>query len=457
LEQDKAPTAKETFLCGAAAAICYLLPTVSSALLFTIPLYFYFLLRLSDAKSIKAAVYSSLLSGFFISAIHMRFFYNIFAQASIALWLIMALWTTLFVLSITILKKKISNWQFALSAPLLFFVFEYINCEIYPLKFSWLSAGYLFYDSSLKELLPIIGIYGLSLLIFLLVSFSTLSKHYAKIIGGLCLLILICSFLTSKAPKDNSGPIITGVQMEFPDEMVIFKELDKALKKHPDTNIFMLSEYTFMEGIPEEAFEWCKANKKYLLAGAKIYTKDKESFRNTAIVINPEGKVEFSQVKSVPIQFFNDGIPAQKQKLWNSPWGTFGICICYDLSYSKVTDRLIDLGAEALLVPTMDVISWGKNQHKLHSRVAPIRAAEYRIPIFKVSSSGISQSVNHKGQTQASASYPGQYEVISTRLSLNGKGSKPFDRLLFIPAIVFVILIILLRAFRKETLKESTT
>jgi apolipoprotein N-acyltransferase len=53
-----------------------------------------------------------------------------------------------------------------------------------------------------------------------------------------------------------------------------------------------------------------------------------------------------------------------------------GICICYDLSYSRVTDRLLRLGAQALIVPTMDLIDWGRRQHELHARVAPMRAAE---------------------------------------------------------------------------------
>ena len=31
--------------------------------------------------------------------------------------------------------------------------------------------------------------------------------------------------------------------------------------------------------------------------------------------------------------------------MWDSPWGRIGFCICYDLSYRRVTDRLAALGA----------------------------------------------------------------------------------------------------------------
>src|SRR4029077_6618928 len=113
------------------------------------------------------------------------------------------------------------------------------------------------------------------------------------------------------------------------------------------------------------------------------------------------------QVKAVPIQFFKDGLPATEQKLWDSPWGKLGICVCYDLSYSRVTDNLIRLGAQALIVPTMDVVDWGEGQHELHARVAPVRAAEYGLPIFRLASSGISQAVDRTGNVLAKAPCPG--------------------------------------------------
>ena len=444
---------KKTLFYSFAAALCYLLPSFHHSLLFTLPLYFYFLLRISENQSLKAAFYCGLLTGFIVSGVHLRFFTNIFSQAAITLWLIIAVWTASFTVLSSYLRRKLSLKQFTFVAPLLYFLLEYTNCELYPLKFSWLSAGYLFHESSLKFLLPVTGIYGLSLILFWGVSFSTLSQYQFKILTAISLLIFGASIIKSTPTVgSNKGPLITGIQMEFPDEQVVFTELDKALKAHPETDLFMLSEYTFLEGIPDEAYQWCRNNNKYLLAGAKIYLEDQQEktlFNNCAIVINPQGKLEFSQTKSVPIQFFSDGLPAIEQKLWHSPWGKIGLCICYDLSYTRVIDNLVELGAEALLVPTMDVIDWGLNQHQLHSRVAPIRAAEYGLPIFKVSSSGFSQSVNSRGLIIASAPYPGQNEIISSRLNIKEQGSRPLDRWLFFPALIFFIFC-LLSTFRKK-------
>jgi apolipoprotein N-acyltransferase len=166
----------------------------------------------------------------------------------------------------------------------------------------------------------------------------------------------------------------------------------------------------------------------------------------------------FKQVKSVPIQFFKDGLPAPEQKVWDSPWGKIGICICYDLSYTRVTDALVRQGAQMLIVPTMDVADWGQHQHELHARIAPVRAAEYGIPIFRVASSGISQGVTSSGQVQSSAPYPGDGETIFFGARISDKGSVPPDRLLG-PLCVFVTSTFVMRqilgSFRRKPVRAE--
>ena len=132
----------------------------------------------------------------------------------------------------------------------------------------------------------------------------------------------------------------------------------------------------------------------------------------------------------MPIQFFKDGLPAPKQEVWNSPWGKIGFCICYDLSYTRVTDRFVEQGAQLLIVPTMDVSDWGRHQHELHSRVAPVRASEYGIPIFRLASSGISQAVFGGGNVIAQTSLGAQGEILSAQLRLPSRGLLPLDRFL---------------------------
>ena len=163
-------------------------------------------------------------------------------------------------------------------------------------------------------------------------------------------------------------------------------------------------------------------------------------YYDTAFVIGPSGDIIFRQAKAVPIQFFKDGLPAKEQKLWESPWGRIGFCVCYDLSYSRVTDELIRLGAQAIIVPTMDVVDWGRHQHELHARVALTRAAEYGVPVFRIASSGISQFVNASGNLLATAPMPGDEATLCGVLRLAQPGTLPCDRVIAPVAVLAVAL-----------------
>src|SRR2546429_8581892 len=72
-------------------------------------------------------------------------------------------------------------------------------------------------------------------------------------------------------------------------------------------------------------------------------------------------------------------------------------------------------------------MSWGEGEPRLHARVAPTRAAEYATPIFRVSSSGISQLIDAHGRVLATAPFPGQGAIIEGRLELGRPGHLPLD------------------------------
>jgi apolipoprotein N-acyltransferase len=245
--------------------------------------------------------------------------------------------------------------------------------------------------------------------------------------------------------------------MEFPSEKLLPKILDDALKKNPQTDVFVLSEYTLDGAVPDSLKDWCRKNRHYLIIGGKdVVTND--VYYNTAFVVGTNGDIVFKQAKSVPIQFFKDGLPAPKQEVWNSPWCKIGICICYDLSYTRVTDELVQQGAHMLIVPTMDVIDWGTHQHELHSRVAPVRAAEYGIPIFRLASSGISQSVLRSGNVESTLPIGGDGQILSTTIRLYGRGILPLDRYIApvcTIATVITLSMLLYLSYRKKNQPSS--
>ena len=206
--------------------------------------------------------------------------------------------------------------------------------------------------------------------------------------------------------------------------------------------------------MPDSLKNWCREHSRFLVVGGKDPVST-NNYYDTAFVVGANGEIVFRQVKRVPIQFFDDGLPAPEQKVWNSPWGKIGLCVCYDLSYTRVTDELVRQGAQMLIVPTMDVDDWGRHQHELHSRIAPLRAAEYGIPIFRVASSGISQAVNSYGQVVAHTAMPGQGEIFAANLRLPMCGARPLDRYLAPLCVALtgiIVTTLLLLAWRERRL-----
>ena len=402
--------------------------------------YAYGLVRLTDQPSVRRAFYFGLATGFLCYAPQLFFFWRIFSVAAIVLWLVLAFWIGLFA---AIVCGSIRRWGKVKAIwliPVVWTGIEYFRSELYYLKFSWLNVGYAYPNFQIAPFVTL-GMYGVGFTFFFAAvilafrnSFRTLHLKGASL--ALLLLIPLAwlfqldSAMRIYAYRANHQPVsIVGVQMEFPSEKVIPRMLDQAFAKYTNAPIFVLSEYTLDGPVPDSLKNWCREHSRFLVVGGKD-PMGADNFYDTAFVVGTNGDIVLKQAKCVPIQFFHDGLPAQKQEVWDSPWGKIGICICYDLSYTRVTDELVRQGAQLLIVPMMDVEDWGRHQHELHSRVAPVRAAEYGIPIFRVASSGISQAVTGGGYIVAQTKIPGSGEIFSAQLRLPMRGTIPLDRYL---------------------------
>jgi apolipoprotein N-acyltransferase len=402
------------------------------------------LFRLAHVSQRRDAMFLGWMIGLLIYGPQLAFFWTIFGAAAISLWFVLGTWLAAYlVLQRFVLLRLNARWA-RLAAPLLWIGLEYFRSELYYLRFSWLNVGYVFSAFPDWALLRHLGMYGIGFLLMLLAAnLPRGRKRYPTLLVAGAVAVILTVTLRGNHPPSLQQVKIAGVQLEFQADDDIRKALDALHREHPDAQLIVLSEYTFDGPVPSWMKEWCAMHRRYLVVGAKDYLDAKETqFHNTAFVIGPEGQIVFQQAKAVPIQFFSDGQPATEQRVWNSPWGRLGICVCYDLSYTRVTDELIRQGAQGIIVPTMDVQEWGERQHRLHGRVAPVRAAEYGVPIFRLCSSGISQAVRADGHVLATASFPGQGEMIATTMTLaDGGGRLPLDRWLVWPSVLFAVLI----------------
>ena len=387
----------------------------------------YLLVTLSRVSSSRVAFRLGFASGLLVFGPQLAWFWRIFGPVAICLWAVLAAFIGLFTATIRIWRVSYGVRWLWLAIPVSWTGLEYFRSELYYLRFSWLSAGYAFSERSGRLPVGLLGVYGLGFVLCLIAGLADQAGKKARLwLGTGSVLIIILSSLPPGPNKSTSLLRVAGIQLEFPPDLRVTEYLDRVDAKFPSSDLLVLSEYTFDGPVPKRVREWCRQHRKYLIAGGKA-DGEEGGFYNSAFVVGPTGEIEFEQAKSAPIQFFKDGLPARQQNVWSSPWGKIGICVCYDLSYRKVTDRLVQQGAQAIIVPFMDISEWGTHQHEMHSRVGPLRAREYRLPIFRLGSSGISQLIDADGRVLESAPFPGQEEIVGGNIELGPAGRLPLD------------------------------
>lgn len=412
------------------AAVCFHAAYSCPGLGILILGYPFALVRALPHLSGRHCFYGGLALGLFLYGPHLRFFWTLFQAAAVLLWLILAVWLALFMI-----LGRLALLQFQgvgrLIIPVLWMGLEYARSELYPLKFSWMNAGYPLEDSALRLWLTVVGIYSVGALSATAAVLSFFRWRHVVVATSLgAILLFILTFVS--IPMHSRPPRrvhVAGMQLEESQERDLPRHLGTLIQRHPNTELVVLHEYLLSGTVPREIQEWCRRERRWLVVGGRKELGG-ELWQNTAFVVDTNGAVVFEQGKKTPIQFFQDGVAATRQELWDSPWGKVGIAICYDLSYTRVMDELVAKGAQLLIVPTMDAINWGESEHALHARVAPVRALEYRVPIIRVASSGISQIVNSHGRAIASAPYPGQESSLAAPVSVQGSGHLPIDRVL---------------------------
>jgi apolipoprotein N-acyltransferase len=422
---------------GATAVVAFHLACEYEAAAALVVVYLGCLFLLARAKSSRWAFYLGLGIGFFIAASQLRFFFGIFGWACAGLWAIFGIWIAFFLLLSRIVVVRWPRYG-VLWLPVLWLALEYTRSELYYLRFAWLTPGFTLSPALVS--FAGAGVYGVSFFILSAMAAAQLTQQRKMAAVATCLApaFLFFSVGASGGTSGESGPIVVGIQLEGPTEAEVLEALEAAIAEMPEAELFVLSEYCFNGPIPPAVRELCARHERHLVAGGKNSLEGDVKFIDTVFVVSPTGEIVFQQGKMVPIQFFNDGLPARAQNVWKSPWGSIGMAICYDLSYARVIDRLVADGAEALIIPAMDAEDWGEHEHRLHAKVAPIRAREYGVPIFRLASSGISQLVDRRGRLIASAPFPGQRERLSGRLTLGMRGKLPLDRYLAPPAVAVV-------------------
>ena len=354
----------------------------------------------SSVSTIRKAFYIGLIQGIVAYGTSLYWLVYIFKSAVAPLIIVMSMWTGIFGALFVLLIPKIKTPALkALLAIGLWTSIEFFRSELFFMKFSWITSGIAIGPVALT---PIIGVYGVSCLIF--ACSTCLYFKGTRIIGILltALLIALGTFKPGPIEPTNNPIKVAAIQSESCSLSTYLSMSHELLDKKPA--LILWPEYAIPFDIRSnnpKTFKKIqtlaeKMDTVFILGSKTVIENSSDNWYNTALAVNKNG-VLGEYYKNSPVHFFDDGIPGTFRNPIKTPIGTIGTPICFDFDFSAIMREMTILGAEYFAVPSFDAVGWSKNQHLQHSSILPIRAAENARWVVCAASSGISQIIDPHG------------------------------------------------------------
>ncbi len=411
---------------GLVQAVCF--PPVGFAMLLPLCVATFFLL-LTGLKS-KLAFVVGFLYGLAWFLADLFWFTNLFGPAALSLCAILAFFTGLFAALLVWLQRRLPQIPAWLLAAVLWTGVEYFRSEPFILNFGWLGLGYaVVNDHLLARCASWFGCYGVTFLIVACAGLlaGQVSRGRPGTSGGLAIFgAFVLLYAIPLPPPSIERPLhIRLVQANSEDDESHFG-LSQPIVGSP-VDVIVWPEYSFVSDPRHQPRLWKKItsvariNHAYLLLGAKdeFNPADPAGYRNTAFLLDREGRVVGTHVKNHTVHFFRDGAPGTKARAIPTDIGRIGVAICFDMDYPDVARRLAADGAEVFLVPSDDPPEWGAVQRIQHRMMFQMRALECGRWLARADVAGGTSLVLPTGreETRVSTTAPTKLDVTVGRLS----------------------------------------
>lgn len=319
------------------------------------------------------------------AALALRWLWGMFGPAAVSLWALIGAFTAVACSLMVWLRVRLPRVPFPLLAAVAWVGIEYFRSEPMALNFAWLGAGYPLVDYSLPcRIAAAVGSYGLSFLVVGGCAYAATGQRLPAVALRLApLALLFLPFPTAPATPDSAASFqVRLVQANSEDDESLFRL--SQLPVASSVRLIVWPEYSYVSDPRPNAQLWKKLralavqNRSYFLFGAKdqFDPKNDDRFRNTAFLLDPEGNLVGQHVKNHTVHFIKDGVAGTDADVFPTPFGVLGVGICFDMDYPDVARRLVDNGAEALIVPSDNPLEWGPVQHAQHKQLFQMRAAE---------------------------------------------------------------------------------
>lgn len=306
--------------------------------------------------------------------------------------------------------------------PLVFVGQEVLRSEALPrLRIPFLALGYS--QSSnlwIAQIASLGGVYFLTWLILTgnaCLAYGIMHRTWRSWLPavGFVLLVVTLGFLSQPPDFSNQPPIAVACVQAESERYRAYEALTRTAvdpAETPAPALVVLPEHTITDYADEDhplvrsLARMARTARTYICVGAHTRAAPTAAcdYDNVGLLIGPEGRILAQQGKSVPLPFFVDGNPAREQHIVATPHGGVGMLICYDALFTDISRRLVDRGAQILLVPVMDAKRWPDQERLQHAAMAPFRSIELRRCAVRAASSGVSQIIDATGRVTAERS-----------------------------------------------------
>ena len=323
---------------------------------------------------------------------------NIFHQAALALWLILAIfsWLAGALIGWVSLRHARCLWL-PWYAALVWSALEFVRAELFWLAFPWLTNGLGLGPTWLS---PWIGVYGAGFLIVLAAGLLALGCKVQRLAGTVLTVLLAVLGIFRPPPVADVGPAVPvlAVQSENCD-FLTYHEMTAA-QAFAD-GIILWPEYAAPFDIQDDALYFSKMcnlareRNATLILGTQRALGGSAHF-NEALTLDAGGKLG-THDKNHPVPFMDDGMPGQLSVPVTTRFGKIGTPICFDCDFADSVRRMTAAGAAAFAVPSMDATRWSAKQHEQHAEMFRHRALENGRWMIVCATSGLTQLIDPHG------------------------------------------------------------
>lgn len=330
-------------------------------------------------------------------------------------------------------------WRWGVVAASSWFVIEVFRAEWWPLRYGMVSLGYSqALAPELRQWASVWGVYGLSWVMVLVNAWLALGwERFRRREFGwgrptlAALVVLVVLWVGGRYlggfPLSHRTAKVIAVQNETINLQVHERLTREAAGEQPAYIVWPEYGVELTPAWKDEALHRmagvARDLKATLVAGCMTFRgiNEPKKFENHTLVFGPNGETIGRYTKMHPIQFIEAlmvrGLDATVMR---SDQGMIGTPICFDMDYTDVVRKMAKGGAELILTPNMDPLTWGETEHWQRVRIAQLRALESRRWVVRAASSGVSVIVDPRGEVRHWLGV-GQIGVVSGIVTLESE------------------------------------